>query len=135
MEERLATGDEGPTQLLPYLVDALEDVVGGIGPMAEEEARVLFSAALTRVFSHLHLRDPATHLDEVLEPVDDEHCLAAATAMKGQVEALLKKLCAFAPAPSTGGATDPATPASGTSEGDAVEEEASLAGDGGDVRG
>ena len=51
--------------------------------------------------------------------------------MKGQVEALLKKFHALAPAPPTGGATDPATPAGGTGEGDAVEEEASLAGDGG----
>ena len=105
--------------------------MSGIGPMAEGEARVLSSAALTRVFSHLHLRDPATHLNELLEPVDDEHCTAAATAMKGQVEALLKKFRAFAPAPSTSGATDPATPASGTGEGDAVGEGASLAGDDG----
>ena len=56
---------------------------------------------------------------------------AAAEAVKGQVKALLKKFRAFAPAPSTGGAIDPATPAGGTGEGDAVEEEASLAGDGG----
>ena len=34
--EPLAVADEGPTQLLPYLVGALEDVVSGIGPMAEE---------------------------------------------------------------------------------------------------
>ena len=89
--------------------------------MAEEEARVLSSAALTRVFSHLHLRDPAACLDELLEPMDDEHYAAAAAAVKGQVEALLKKFRAFAPAPSTGGA----------GEGDATKEGASLAGDGG----
>ena len=59
--------------------------------MAEAEARVLSSAALTRVFSHLHLRDPTAHLDELLEPVDTEHCTAAAEAVKGQVEALLKR--------------------------------------------
>nr|XP_020200442.1 microtubule cross-linking factor 1-like [Aegilops tauschii subsp. strangulata] len=135
LEEPLAASNEGPAQLLPYLVDALEDVVSGIGPMAEEEARILSSATLTRVFSHLHLCNPATRLDELLEPVNDEHCTVAATAAKGQVEALLKKFRAFAPAPSTGSATDPATPAGGTGEGDAVEEEASLVGDGGDVRG
>ena len=105
--------------------------MSGIGPMAEEEARVLSSAALTRVFSHLHLRDPATLLTELLEPVDDEHFAAATAAVKGQVEALLKKFRAFAPASSTGGATDPATPAGGTGEGDAAKGEASLAGNGG----
>nr|XP_020180619.1 uncharacterized protein LOC109766261 [Aegilops tauschii subsp. strangulata] len=134
LEEPLATDDEGPTQLLPYLVEALEEVMSGIGPLAEVEARILSSAALTRVFSHLHLRDPAADLDELLEPVDAEHCAAAAEAVKGQVEALLKRFCTFDPAPSTGGAADPATPASGAGEGNAAMEEASLAGDG-SVRG
>ena len=35
LEEPLATDDEGPTQLLPHLVVALEDVVDGIGPLVE----------------------------------------------------------------------------------------------------
>ena len=70
------------------MVDALEEVVSGIGPMVEEEARVLSSAALTRVFSHLYLHDPAACLDELLEPVDGEHYAAAAEAVKGQVEAM-----------------------------------------------
>nr|XP_020171218.1 uncharacterized protein LOC109756794 [Aegilops tauschii subsp. strangulata] len=129
LKELLATSNEGPAQLLPYLVDALEDVVSGIGPMAEGEARVLSSAALTRVLSNLHLRDPTARLDELLEAVDDKHCAAAAAAVKGQVEARLEKICAFAPAPSTGGATDPATPVGGAGEGDATKEGASLAGD------
>ena len=47
------------------------------------------------------------------------------------MEALLKKFHAFAPAPSIGGATDLATPAGGTGEGDTVEEEASFVGDSG----
>ena len=51
----------------------------------------------------------------------DEHCTTAATAIKGQVEAPLKKFDAFAPAPSTGGA----------GEGDATQEGAPLAGAGG----
>ena len=104
MEKPLATNEDGPAQLLPYLVEALEEVVSSIGPMVEEEARVLFSAALTCVFSHLYLHDPAACLDELLEPVADEHCAAATAAMKGQVEDLLEKFDAFAPAPSTGGA-------------------------------
>ena len=90
------------------MVKALEEVVEGIGPMAEAEARVLSSAALTRVFSHLYLRDPNARLDELLEPVADEHCVAAATAVIGQVEALLKKFRGFVLAPLTGDAADPA---------------------------
>nr|XP_040256276.1 tol-Pal system protein TolA-like [Aegilops tauschii subsp. strangulata] len=35
LEEPLAGSNDGPAQLLPYLVDALEDVLSGIGPMAE----------------------------------------------------------------------------------------------------
>ena len=101
----------------------------GIGPMVEEEARVLFSAALTCVFSHLYLHDPAACLDELLEPVADEHCSAAAAAVKGQVEALLKKFCGFVLAPSTGDATDPV--AGGAGEGDATKGGAPSAGDGG----
>nr|XP_020170122.1 uncharacterized protein LOC109755638 [Aegilops tauschii subsp. strangulata] len=132
--EPLATDNEGPTQLLPYLVAALEEVMSGIGPLVEEEAHILSSVVLMRVFSHLHLRDPTAHLEELLEPVDAEHCAAAAEAVKGQVEALLKRFRAFDPAPSTGGAVDPATPAGGVGEGNAAMEEASLVGDDG-VRG
>nr|XP_020197002.1 actin cytoskeleton-regulatory complex protein PAN1-like [Aegilops tauschii subsp. strangulata] len=84
LEKPLTTNEDGPAQLLPCLVAALEEVVSGIGPMAEAEARVLSIAALTRVFSHLHLRDPTARLDELLEPVDEERCAAAAAAVKGQ---------------------------------------------------
>ena len=111
------------------LEKALEEVVEGIGPMAEAEARVLSSAALTRVLSHLYLRDPNDRLDELLEPVADEHCAAAAAAVKGQVDALLKKFCDFAHAPSTADAIDPA--ADGAGEDDATKGGAPSAGDGG----
>nr|XP_020153814.1 uncharacterized protein LOC109739133 [Aegilops tauschii subsp. strangulata] len=134
LEELLATDDEGPTQLLPHLVAVLEEVVGGIGPLVDGEARTLSSAALTRVFSHLHLRDPDANLDELLEPVDDERCAATAEALKGQVEALLKKFRAFYPVPSTGGAAEPTTPTGDTGEDNLVVEGAPLA-RGGDVQG
>ena len=62
LEKSLATDEDGPAWLLPLLVKALEEVVDGLGTMAEAEARVLSSAALTRVFSHLHLHDPALAL-------------------------------------------------------------------------
>ena len=76
-----------------------------------------------RVFSHLHLRDPAANLDELLEPVDDERCAAAAEAVKGQVEAMLKKFLAIDPAPSADGAADPATTADDTGDSDAANRE------------
>nr|XP_040258157.1 ribonuclease Y-like [Aegilops tauschii subsp. strangulata] len=129
LEKPLTTNEDGPAQLLPHLVKALEEVMEGIGPMAEAEARVLSSAALTRVFSHLYLRDPNARLDELLKPVANEHCVAAAAAMKGQVEALLKRFHGFVLAPSTGDATDPA--AGGAGEGDATKGGAPSAGGGG----
>ena len=109
----LTTDEDGPAQLLPHLVKALEEVVEGIGPMTEVEARVLSSAALTHVFNHLYLHDPNARLDELLEPIAYEHCTAAAAAVKGQVEALLKKFRGFVLAPSTGEATDPAAGGAG----------------------
>ena len=63
LEKPLTTDEDGPAHLLPHLVKAPEEVVEGIGPMAEPEARVLYSAALTCVFSHLYLRDPNARLD------------------------------------------------------------------------
>ena len=121
LEKPLTTDEDGPAQLPPFLVEALEEVVSGIGPMAEEEARVLSSVALTRVFSHLHLRDPAARLDELLEPMDDKRYAAAAAAVKGQVEALMQKFRASGPAPLTGG----------TGEGDTTQDGEPLAGVGG----
>ena len=40
--------------------------------MVEGEARTLSSLALTRVFSHLHLRDPDADLGDLLEPMEEE---------------------------------------------------------------
>ena len=108
LEKSLATDEDGHARLLPLLVKALEEVVDGVGPMAEAEARVLSSAALTRVFSHLHLRDPNACLDELLEPVAEDQCEAAAAAVQGQVEALLKKFRGFVSAPLSGDVADPA---------------------------
>ena len=129
LEKPLTTDEDGPAQLLPHLVKALEEVVEGIGPMAEAEARVLSSAALTRVFSHLYLHDPSACLDELLEPVAEDHFEAAAAAVQGQVEALLKRFRGFASAPLSGDAADPA--AGGTGEDVATRGGAPSTGDGG----
>ena len=93
LEKPLDTDEDSPAQLVPLMVKALEEVVEGLGPMAEAESHVLSSAALTRVLSHL------------LEPVAEDLCEAAAAAVQGQVEALLGKFRGFASAPLTGGDT------------------------------
>ena len=52
----MVTSVEGPAELLPQLVEALEGVAAGVGPMVEGEAHALSASAMTHVFSHLHLR-------------------------------------------------------------------------------
>nr|XP_020170420.1 translation initiation factor IF-2-like [Aegilops tauschii subsp. strangulata] len=106
LKKPLVTDEEGPAELLPQLVTTLEGVVNGIGPMVDGEARALSASALTRVFSHLHLRDPSVDLDALLELMDEEHCEAAAQAVKDRVEALLQKFLAIDPAPPADGAAD-----------------------------
>src|SRR4051812_7587134 len=80
LESPLAGAEDGPAKLLPFLVRALKDVTLGLGPTAEAEARALSSAALTRVFTHIYLRDPNVDLDSLLEPMSGER--AAAEAVK-----------------------------------------------------
>ena len=124
LEKPLVTDDDGPTQLLPQLVTRLEDVVNGIGPVVEGEARALSSSALTRVLNHLHLSDPTADLGVLLEPVDEGRCKDTAKAVKGQVKALLKKFIAIDSAPPADGATDPPTKADVMGDGDASDERA-----------
>ena len=83
LEKPLAGATDGPAKLLPFLVEAIEEVVTGIGPMAEVEARILSSAALTRILSHVYLRNPDANLEDLLEPVDAERSATAAEAVKG----------------------------------------------------
>ena len=66
LESPLAGAKDGPAKLLPFLVRALEDVALGLGPTAEAEARVLSSAALMRVLTHIYLCDPSVDLDGLL---------------------------------------------------------------------
>ena len=53
--------------------------------------------------------------------MEEERYAAAAAAVKGQVEALLKKFLAVEPAPPTGGAANPATNANDMADGDAAD--------------
>ena len=66
-------------------------------------------AELTRVFTHIYLRDPNVDLDSLLEPASGEHAVAAAEAVKGRAEALLGKFRAISTKPKRG-ATGPAAP-------------------------
>ena len=105
----LAGAEDGPAMLLPFLVRALEDVTLGLGPTAEAETGVLSSAALTRVLTHIYLRDPNIDLDSLLEPASGELAAAAVEAVKGRAEALLGKFRAFGTKPEQG-AANPAAP-------------------------
>ena len=109
LESPLAGTEDGPAKLLPFLVHGLEDVALGLGPTAEAAARVLSSAALTRVLTLIYLHDPGVDLDSLLEPVSGEHAAAAAEVVKGRAEALLGKFGAFNTKPKQGTA-DPAAP-------------------------
>ena len=110
-EKPLATLEKGPTGLLLKLVEALEGIVVGVGPMVEREAPALSSSAVTRIFSHLYLRDPSFDLGALLEPMNPELQDSIAEAMKDQVEALLQKFPAI----------DPVTAADGMDGGDVVD--------------
>ena len=69
----------------------------------------LSSAALTRVFTHIYLRDPNVDLDSLLEPASGELSTAATEAVKGRAEALLGKFRAFS-IRTKQGAGDPTAP-------------------------
>ena len=51
----------------------------------------LSSAALTRVLSHVYLRDPNVDFDSLLEPVSGDRAAAAVEAVRGRAEVLLGK--------------------------------------------
>ncbi|KAI4996160.1 hypothetical protein ZWY2020_041301 [Hordeum vulgare] len=64
----------------------------------DSECRDLFFAAATRVFSGLHLHEPGFDLGSVIQPVPDEAFHSAVEAVKGPVEALVKRfICVAAP--------------------------------------
>ena len=71
-------------------------------------SRSVFSRTNSCVLSHLHLRDPNTRLDELLELVAEDLYETAAVAVQGQVEALLGKFRGFVSNPLSGDAADPA---------------------------
>nr|XP_020158110.1 uncharacterized protein LOC109743428 [Aegilops tauschii subsp. strangulata] len=68
----LATPEDGLAGLLPKLAEALEGIATGVDSMVEGECRARFTAAATRVFNHLHLREPSLDLSTLIEQVAPE---------------------------------------------------------------
>ena len=116
LEDPLAGEEDGPAELLPFLVRALEDAAGGLGPTAEAEARALSSAALTCILIHVYLHDPNVDLDSLLDPVSGDLAAAAAEAMKGRAEALRGRFRTFSILPGRGAASSAASGGGATGE-------------------
>ena len=88
------TPEDGFAGLSSKLAVALEGAATEVDSILEEECRSLFSAAVTRVFGHLYLQDPGFDFITVIRSIAPESRVAAEGAMKGHVDALLKKfLC------------------------------------------
>ncbi|KAE8787670.1 hypothetical protein D1007_38373 [Hordeum vulgare] len=86
----MSTLKGGFTSHVAGLSVALENTIFQVDKILGSECRDLFFAAATRVFSHLHLREPRFNLSSVILPVPTKARHNAAEAMKGPVEALVK---------------------------------------------
>ncbi|KAE8787511.1 hypothetical protein D1007_38508 [Hordeum vulgare] len=107
-DDPLATPEEGFAVLAKGLVATLEAVVTQMDKILDSECRDLFFAAVTRVFSHLHIRDPGFDLSSMTVLVPAEARDHAAEAVKGLVEALVRRFARVAPSfsPGTTGGDD-----------------------------
>ncbi|KAE8772637.1 hypothetical protein D1007_55333 [Hordeum vulgare] len=79
---------------------ALEDTVVEVDKILDSECRDDFFEASTGVFGILHLREPVFDFGTVIQPVPTESRHSVAEAMKGPVEALMKRFARVA-APSS----------------------------------
>ncbi|KAI4995829.1 hypothetical protein ZWY2020_037917 [Hordeum vulgare] len=82
------------------LAVVLEDAVVQVDKILDNKCRDLFFEAATRVFSHLLLREPGFDFYSVILPVPTVVRHTAAEAVKGPVEALVKRFAHVA-APSS----------------------------------
>ncbi|KAE8780968.1 hypothetical protein D1007_45819 [Hordeum vulgare] len=96
-DEPLATPEEGFDVLTNGLVAALEAIVTQMDKTLESECRDLFFTVVTRVFSHLHLRDPGFDINSVILSVPPGAHDRAAESVKCPVEALVRKFARVAP--------------------------------------
>ncbi|KAI5001184.1 hypothetical protein ZWY2020_011143 [Hordeum vulgare] len=104
-DEPLATPEDSFTALAKGLVVALEVVIVQVDKILDSKCRDLFFTATNRVFSHLHLCEPRFDLSSVILPVPAEAVDRAAEAVKGPVEALVRRF-ARVTAPSSPGAAE-----------------------------
>ncbi|KAE8811501.1 hypothetical protein D1007_11888 [Hordeum vulgare] len=99
-DKPLATREGGFATLATELAVALEDAVVQVDKILDCECRDLFLVAATRVLIHLHLRDPGFDLSYVILQVPTEARDRAAEAVKGPMEAFVKRFAPIA-APSS----------------------------------
>ncbi|KAE8795340.1 hypothetical protein D1007_29769 [Hordeum vulgare] len=90
-DEPLATPGGGFAMLVAELAVALEDAVILVDKILESDCRDLFFEAATRIFSHLHLREPGFYFNSLILPVPTEARDSALEAVKGLVEPLVKR--------------------------------------------
>ncbi|KAE8771014.1 hypothetical protein D1007_57165 [Hordeum vulgare] len=98
--EPLATPESGFAALAVELTVVLENAIIQVDKILDNVCHDLFFEAATHVFSHLHLREPGFDFGSVILPVHTEARHSAAEAVKGPVEALLKRFARVA-APSS----------------------------------
>ncbi|KAE8778389.1 hypothetical protein D1007_48734 [Hordeum vulgare] len=95
-DEPLATVEDGFAVLAAELAEALEDTVIQVDKVLDSECRGLFSEAATRLFGHIHLREPGFDFVSVILPVPGEARDSAAEAVKGNMEALVNRFACIA---------------------------------------
>ncbi|KAI4998955.1 hypothetical protein ZWY2020_054819 [Hordeum vulgare] len=105
LDEALATREDGSVVLTDGLIVALEIAVVQVDKIMDSECRELFFAAATCVLSHIHLCKFGFHLSSVILSVPAEARDHAAKAVKGPVEALVRRFTRVA-APSSQGAAE-----------------------------
>ncbi|KAI4996077.1 hypothetical protein ZWY2020_041175 [Hordeum vulgare] len=103
--EPMGITEDGFAALTKELVAELEGAIVQVDKILDSECRDLFFAAATRVFTHLHLCEPGFDLGSVILPVPTEARDRAAEAVKGPMEALVRRFARVA-APSSPGAAE-----------------------------
>ncbi|KAE8785289.1 hypothetical protein D1007_41035 [Hordeum vulgare] len=94
--ETVATPESGFAVLAAELAVALEKAVIQVNKILDSDCHDLFSEAATHVYSHLHLRDPGFEFNSLILLVPTDARDRAAEAMKGPVEALVKRFTRIA---------------------------------------
>ncbi|KAE8791158.1 hypothetical protein D1007_34416 [Hordeum vulgare] len=94
--EPLANPESSAATLVAELVVGLENTVVQVDKILDSECCDLFFEAATRIFSHLHLRESGFDFGSVILQVPTEARHSATEAVKGPVEALMKRFARVA---------------------------------------